>query len=79
MKGIKIHYYNEEIKLAVNGGAATIHVFTKNNENRSYIDLVDSMRSTKSIWHDFVSLKTGDKIVVELRLSLDYFKLSLRN
>ena len=66
MKGFAIKYKDEEIKLGVNEGISTIHVFDQNGTSQSYIGLLDNSSNETHIWHNFITLDKDESIEIEL-------------
>lgn len=66
MKGFAIKHKEEEIKMGVNEGVSTIHVFHQNGASQSYIGLLDNSSNESHIWHNFITLDKDDSLEIEL-------------
>jgi hypothetical protein len=66
MKGFVVKCKGEVIKMGVNEGTSTIHVFDQNGTSQSYIGLLDNSSNETRIWHNFKTLDKDVSLEVEL-------------
>jgi hypothetical protein len=62
MKGFEISYNNQEkTNAAVEDGMITIHIFTKNDGSRLYVEGVDYGEYKKYVWNAHSPISIGDQ------------------